>query len=922
MGHQQQRTAARAAPTLLPIPLPLPLHAAAMGGAVDVAHGARWPPSVDAPAAVPEFAATTPPDVSEEVLALITAAEVQQRLQKASNTAPGADGVTYSDLRREDPGCHVLARIFSRCWNERKTPVQWKISTTVLIHKKGDVSDVANWRPLALSSTISKLFAAIVADRTSLWAERLNLLSPEQKGFRTFEGCYEHNFIVQTAIDDARRRGGQACFAWLDLANAFGSVPHAHLLGVLSRMGLPEQLHHLIADMYDGCSTRVRTSDGLTEEIEIQAGVKQGCPLSPIVFNLALEPVLRAATSLRNECGIPLSGVSVSALAYADDIVLLARDSEAMQTLLNVVGEAATWAGLTFKPSKCATLHIRRRQTLGSVFALQGGEPAVLGAGDAYLHLGVPTGYKVTQTPTDAIAAIRRDLQHLDASLLAPWQKIDAVRVFLLPRLDFVMRGGAVRKGPLSALDKAVKAAVKSWLFLPQRASTEQLYLALGEGGCGLTPLADAADISTIVHGFRMLHCDDATVRDIAWATLTTAARRRLGRKPSRSDLATYLSGSTEGDLARDGGDIQSLWTRVRNATRRLAPRGVTWRWSELLSELQVEVGGRPAIADDAEHGGIGGVTQPATEGTAPGTTRHLEDGGDGPQHDDDSVGRTANTGVEHVRVGGGAKRLLSRTLRECLRQRLRHILLRKPDQGKVFECTRESTASNHFIAGGKYTRFADWRFIHRARLGVVPLNGCRRFDGRANNNKACRRCGHNNETLPHVINACMVHSAALQYRHNAVLNRLATAVAGRPRRGNTAVPDIRINQAVIGDSSGLRPDLVITDEAAKSVTIVDVTIPFENRRIALDNARQLKKIKYADVARGLAARGYSVTVDALVVGSLGAWDRQNDAVLRHLGIASRYCQLMRRLMVSDTIKWSRDIYVEHITGHCQYVSP
>ncbi|XP_046985876.1 uncharacterized protein LOC124555855 [Schistocerca americana] len=597
-------------------------------------------------------------------------------------------------------------------------------------------------------------------------------------------------------------------------------------------MGLPEQLHQLIADMYNGCSTRVRTSDGLKEEIEIQAGVKQGCPLSPIVFHLALEPVLRAATSLRNECGIPLSGVSVSALAYADDIVLLARDSEAMQTLLNVVGEAATLAGLTFKPSKCATLHIRRRQTLGSVFALEGGEPAVLCAGDAYLHLGVPTGYKVSQTPTDAMAAVRRDLQHLDASLLAPWQKIDA------------------------------------------RASTEQLYLALGEGGCGLTPLADAADISTIVHGFRMLHCDDATARDIAWATLSTAARRRLGREPSRPDLATYLSGSTEGDLARDGGGIQSLWTRV-------------------------EVNGRPAIADDAEHGGIGGVTQPATEGAAPGTTRHLEDGGDGPQHDDDSVGRTANIGVEHVRVGEGAKRLLSRTLRECLRQRLRNILLRKPDQGKVFECTRESTASNHFIAGGKYTRFADWRFIHRTRLGVVPLNGCRRFDGRANNNKACRRCGHNNETLPHVINACMVHSAALQYRHNAVLNRLATAVAGRPRRGNTAVPDVRINQAVIGDSSGLRPDLVITDEAAKTVTIVDVTIPFENRRIALDNARQLKKIKYADVARGLAARGYSVTVDALVVGSLGAWDRQNDAVLRHLGIASRYCQLMRRLMAA-----------------------
>ncbi|EMP28244.1 Tetratricopeptide repeat protein 34 [Chelonia mydas] len=59
--------------------------------------------------------------------------------------------------------------------------------------------------------------------------------------------------------------------------------------------------------------------------------------------------------------------------------------------------------------------------------------------------------------------------------------------------------------------------------------------------------------------------------------------------------------------------------------------------------------------------------------------------------------------------------------------------------------------------------------------------------------------------------------------------------------------------------------------------------------------------------------------MDALIVGALGAWDPCNECVLRTCGIGRQYAQLMQHLMVSDTIRWSRDIYIEHITGHRQY---
>jgi hypothetical protein len=79
--------------------------------------------------------------------------------------------------------------------------------------------------------------------------------------------------------------------------------------------------------------------------------------------------------------------------------------------------------------------------------------------------------------------------------------------------------------------------------------------------------------------------------------------------------------------------------------------------------------------------------------------------------------------------------------------------LLAKPDKGKVFEYISASHLSKHFLRTGTNTRFCDWRFVHRARLGVVPLNASMRWGPR--NDLRCRRCGLQSETLPHVLKHC-----------------------------------------------------------------------------------------------------------------------------------------------------------------------
>ncbi|KAH1169252.1 hypothetical protein KIL84_013842 [Mauremys mutica] len=129
----------------------------------------------------------------------------------------------------------------------------------------------------------------------------------------------------------------------------------------------------------------------------------------------------------------------------------------------------------------------------------------------------------------------------------------------------------------------------------------------------------------------------------------------------------------------------------------------------------------------------------------------------------------------------------------------------------------------------------------------------------------------------------------------------------------------ITLDSAIPGTDSRLRPDIVMTDAEKKKVLLVDITVPFKNRSPAFHKARARKESKYTPLAENLRAQGYEVQVHALIVGALGSWDPCNELVLRACRVGRLYARLMRQLMVSDTIRWSRDIYTEHITGHRQY---
>ncbi len=124
-----------------------------------------------------------------------TPAELQQKLQAMSNSAPGKDRLEYRHLRALDPKCEILAKMYRFCFAARDVPSQWNTATTILIHKKGPTNDASNFRPIALMSCLYKLLMAILAKRMTSFAISNNLLSDQQKSARPSEGCYEHTFL-------------------------------------------------------------------------------------------------------------------------------------------------------------------------------------------------------------------------------------------------------------------------------------------------------------------------------------------------------------------------------------------------------------------------------------------------------------------------------------------------------------------------------------------------------------------------------------------------------------------------------------------------------------------------------------------------------------------------------------------------------
>uniref|UniRef100_A0A670J2L0 Reverse transcriptase domain-containing protein n=1 Tax=Podarcis muralis TaxID=64176 RepID=A0A670J2L0_PODMU len=273
----------------------------------------------------------TPGSVVADLEPDILESEVKWALEStANNKASGSDGIPAELFKiLKDDAVKVLHSICQQVWKTQQWPEDWRRSVYIPIPKKGSAKECSNYRTIALISHASKVMLKILQGRLKQHVDRE--LPEVQAGFRRGRGTRDQIANMRWIMEKAREFQKDIYFCFIDYAKAFDCVDHSKLWQVLKEMGVPDHLICLLRNLYVGQEAIVRTGYGTTDWFKIGKGVWQGCILSPCLFNLYAEFIMRKAGLDESLAGIKIAGRNINNLRYADDTTLMAESEEELK---------------------------------------------------------------------------------------------------------------------------------------------------------------------------------------------------------------------------------------------------------------------------------------------------------------------------------------------------------------------------------------------------------------------------------------------------------------------------------------------------------------------------------------------------------------------------------------------------------------
>ena len=286
---------------------------------------------------------------------------------KMPNSAPGPDSIQYTfwkalalcidELRKQGSRIPCFWSTF-RCLTDdlhlhRTHHLGFKDANLSLFFKKGNPTLVANYCPISSMNTDCKMYTNLINTCLAPWA--MGKLHPDQKGFVPLRYITEHTCLCSEVAHLCNKTGTPGYIISLDQAKAYDRVDSALLVHTMEAMGLPADLLHLISDILINCHTRVRINGGYSRFFSLHCRVRQGDPLSCLLYDFSIEPMgmrLRHAIS-----GISLLGLPpVKLIQYADDMNLFLSTMEDLPLIHQTMDDTSLALGSLFNLNKTDVL--------------------------------------------------------------------------------------------------------------------------------------------------------------------------------------------------------------------------------------------------------------------------------------------------------------------------------------------------------------------------------------------------------------------------------------------------------------------------------------------------------------------------------------------------------------------------------------
>ena len=238
----------------------------------------------------------------------------------------------------KDDAVNVLHSICQQLWKTQQWPQDSKRSVFISVPEKGNAKECSDYCTIALISHPSNVMLKILQARLQQYTN--HELPDVQAGFRKGRGNRDQ--IANICFITKKARGFQKniYFCFIDYAKAFDCVDLNKLWKILQEMGISDHLTCLLRNLYASQEAAVRTGHGTTNWFQIGNGVCQGCILSPCLYNLYAEYLMRSAGLDEAEAGIKIAGRNINNLRYADDTTIMAESEELKSLLMKVKEES------------------------------------------------------------------------------------------------------------------------------------------------------------------------------------------------------------------------------------------------------------------------------------------------------------------------------------------------------------------------------------------------------------------------------------------------------------------------------------------------------------------------------------------------------------------------------------------------------
>ena len=289
----------------------------------------------------------------------ITLTEVKKAISNAkSGKAVGCDDIPTEVLDNANAVAYMHS-LFQDCYANSVIPSIWKKGIISPIPKDhtSDPRDPMNFRGITLACSMYKLYCSVLNMRMSKWTETNKLVEDEQNGFRSKRSCIDQVSSLTNIIETRKclRKSTYALF--VDFRKAFDCINRQHLWYKLSSVGLTGKMLSALQSIYSDVKCCVRVNSICSDYFDVQSGLKQGCLLSPGLFNLFINDLVY---DLKNsDCGVSIGNEQISVLGYADDLVCVSESEEGVQSMLDILDTWCNKWNMNVNVSKTQIVHFR-----------------------------------------------------------------------------------------------------------------------------------------------------------------------------------------------------------------------------------------------------------------------------------------------------------------------------------------------------------------------------------------------------------------------------------------------------------------------------------------------------------------------------------------------------------------------------------